>query len=77
MAISVVITDRRFRRLWPDMYDRLLIASEILLDIGSRSYVSGLLIDTRVVALLGLRTRRGLITGQVDYDHLGRQTLGA
>ena len=45
--------------------------------LGSRSYVSGLLIDTRVVALLGLRTRRDLISGQVDYDHLGRQTLGA
>jgi len=33
--------------------------------LGSRSYVFGLLIDTRVVALLGLRTRRDLITGQV------------
>ena len=45
--------------------------------LGGRSYVSGLLIDTRVVALLGLRTRRDLITGKVDYDHLGRQILGA
>ena len=45
--------------------------------LESCSYVFGLLIDTRVVALLGLRTRRDLITGQVDYDHLGRQTLGA
>lgn len=45
--------------------------------LGSRSYVSGLLIDTRVVALLGLRTRRDLISGQVDNDLMGRQTLGA
>lgn len=45
--------------------------------LGSRSYVFGLLIDTRVVALLGLRTRRDLISGQVDYDLKGRQTLGA
>ena len=44
---------------------------------GSRSYVFGLFIDTRVVALLGLRTRRDLISGQVDYDLKGRQTLGA
>lgn len=44
---------------------------------GSRSYVSGLLIDTRVVALLGLRTRRDLISRQVGYDLKGRQTLGA
>ena len=36
--------------------------------LGSRSYVSGLLIDTRVVALLGLRTRRDLISGQVEGD---------
>ena len=35
------------------------------------------LIDTRVVALLGLRTRRGLISSKVQDDRLGRQTLGA
>jgi hypothetical protein len=51
-----------------------LISSHVL---GSRSYVSGLLIDTRVVALLGLRTHRDLITGQVDHDQKGRQILGA
>ena len=45
--------------------------------LGSRSYVFGLFIDTRVVALLGLRTRRDLISGQVDYDLKGRQILGA
>ena len=45
--------------------------------LGSRSYVFGLFIDTRVVALLGLRTRRNLISGRVDYDLKGRQTLGA
>ena len=45
--------------------------------LGSRSYVSGLLIDTRVVALLGLRTRRDLISGKVRYDRMGRQILGA
>ncbi|MEH6648133.1 hypothetical protein [Sulfitobacter sp.] len=53
---------------------RLLFANDFWHVVGSRSYVSGLLIDTRVVALLGLRTRRDLMTGQVDYDHLGRQT---
>ena len=45
--------------------------------LGSRSYVFGLLVDTRVAALLGLRTRRDLISGQVSYDLMGRQTLGA
>ena len=51
--------------------------SRIWHDFGSRSYVSGLLIGSRAVALMGLRTRRGLITGKVHDDHLGRQTLGA
>ncbi|WP_188671645.1 hypothetical protein [Neptunicoccus cionae] len=35
----------------------LLFANDFWHILGSRSYVSGLLIDTRVVALLGLRTR--------------------
>lgn len=56
---------------------RLLFANDFRRVLGSRSYVSGLLIDTRVVALMGLRTRRDLISGQVDYDLMGRQTLGA
>ncbi len=56
---------------------RLLFASDFWHVLGSRSYVSGLLIDTRVVALLGLRTRRDLISGQVDVDLKGRQILGA
>jgi hypothetical protein len=30
-------------------------------------------IDSRVLALSGLHTRRDLIAGQVDYDHLGRR----
>ena len=51
-----------------------MISSHVL---GSRSYVSGLLIDTRVVALLGLRSHRDLISGQVVDDLLGRQILGA
>ena len=46
-------------------------------DFGNRSYVSGLLIGSRAVALMGLRTRYGLISGKVDDDLLGRQTLGA
>ncbi|AML51740.1 hypothetical protein RC74_11120 [Falsihalocynthiibacter arcticus] len=45
--------------------------------LGSRSYVSGLLIDTRVVATLGLRSHRDLISGKAYDDHLGRQILGA
>ncbi|WP_217808933.1 hypothetical protein, partial [Pacificibacter marinus] len=56
---------------------RLLFANDFWHVLGSRSYVSGLFIDTRVVALLGLRTRRDLISCKVDYDHLGRQILGA
>jgi hypothetical protein len=56
---------------------RLLFANDFWHVLGSRSYVSGLLVDTRVVALLGLRTRRDLISGQVVDDHLGRQILGA
>ena len=35
---------------------RLLFANDFWHVLGSRSYVFGLLIDTRVVALLGLRT---------------------
>ncbi|MEP0940597.1 MAG: hypothetical protein ABJH20_02605 [Rhizobiaceae bacterium] len=61
----------------PKCMYRLLFANDFLHVLGSRSHVSGLLIDTRVVALLGLRTRRDLISGQVDYDLLGRLTLGA
>jgi hypothetical protein len=56
---------------------RLLFATEFLRGFGNRSYVSGLLIGSRAVALMGLRTRRGLISGKVDDDVKGRQTLGA
>ena len=56
---------------------RLLFANDFWHVLGSRSYVSGLLIDTRVVALLGLRSHRDLISGQAYDDLMGRQTLGA
>ena len=56
---------------------RLLFANDFSHVLGSRSYESGLLIDMRVVALLGLRTRRGLISSKVQVDRMGRQTLGA
>ena len=56
---------------------RLLFANDFSHVLGSRSYVSGLLIDTRVVALLRLRTHRDLISRKVDHDRLGRQILGA
>ena len=56
---------------------RLLLASDFRHVLGSRSYVSGLLIDTRVVAMLGLRTLRDLISGKVKVDRVGRQILGA
>ncbi len=59
------------------MYVPLLFASDFWHVLGSRSYVSGLLIDTRVVALLGLRTHLGLITCEATKGHLSRQTLGA
>ena len=51
--------------------------SRIWHDFGNRSYVSGLLIGSRAVALMGLRTRLGLISSKVLADHKGRQTLGA
>ena len=47
---------------------RLLFANDFSHGLGSRSYVSGLLIDTRVVALLGLRSHRDLISGQVGWQ---------
>lgn len=65
------------RQIRPICMYRLLFASDFWHVIGSRSYIFRLLIDTRVVALLGLRTRRDLISGQVDYDLMGRQILGA
>ena len=61
----------------PKCMYRLLFANDFWHVLGSRSYVSGLLIDAQVVALLGLRSYRDLISGQVGVDHLGRQTLGA
>ena len=36
--------------------DRLRIATDDVLEIRSRFYVSGLLIGTRAVALMGVRT---------------------
>jgi hypothetical protein len=44
---------------------RLLFAIKKLHDFGNP------------VALMGLHTRRGLISRKVDDDHLGRQTLVA
>ena len=52
----------------------LLFANGFSHVLGSRSYVSCLLIDTRVVALLGSRKRRDLISCEVDNDLMGRQT---
>jgi hypothetical protein len=60
----------------PKCMCRLLFATEFLRGFGNRSYVSGLLIGSRAVALMGLRTRLGLISGKVDDDLKGRQTLG-
>lgn len=47
------------------------------LDFESRAYVSGLLIGARAVAMLGLRSLHGLISGKAILDQMGRQTLGA
>jgi hypothetical protein len=49
----------------------------VRLEFGSCAYVSSLLIGTRALAILGLRSLRGLISGKVILDHLGRQALGA
>ena len=59
------------------LYGRGCVSQRVRRGDGSRSYVSGLLIGSRAVALMGLRTRYGLISGKVDDDLLGRQTLGA
>lgn len=56
---------------------RLLFASDFLHGLGSRSRVSGLLIGTRAVALLGLRTRRDLFSREVISDRVSPQILGA
>ena len=68
---------RLFQQNRPICMYRLLFANDFLHVVGSRSYVSGLLIGSRAVALLGLRTHLGLISGKVHYDRKGRQTLGA
>lgn len=57
--------------------DRLLCANDFFHVLGSLSYVSGLLIDTRVVVFFGLRSLHDLIGGRVDADHLGRHIMGA
>jgi hypothetical protein len=64
-------------RTRPVFMCRLLFATEISRGFGNRSYVSGLLIGARAVALMGLRTLLGLINGKVLDDHKGRQNLGA
>ena len=58
-------TDRRHRtdgRVRPKCIYRQLFANDFSYVLGSRSYVFGLLIDARIVALLGLRTRRDLMS---------------
>ncbi|SMX38270.1 hypothetical protein OCA8868_01767 [Octadecabacter ascidiaceicola] len=55
---------------------RLLFASDFSHVLGNHSYVSGLLIDTRVVAFLELRSHRDLISGQVGYDLMGLRFWG-
>jgi len=74
------MNDRAVLRVRPNVCVGCCSQSRIRHDFGNRSYVSGLLIGSRAFAgspLMGLRTLRGLITGKVHYDHLGRQTLGA
>ena len=55
---------------------RLLFANDFWHALGSRSYVSGQLIDARVVALLGLRSHRDLLSGQIVGDPLGPSDSG-
>jgi hypothetical protein len=43
--------------VWPKCMDRLHFATEDVLDSGTRWYVSGLLVGSRAVALMGIRTR--------------------
>lgn len=45
--------------------------------IGNCSYVSGLLIGSRALTLMGLRPHLGLISGKVGDDLMGRQPLEA
>jgi hypothetical protein len=57
---------------------RLLFAFDFFRHVLEiRSFVYGLLVDTQVVVLLGLRTRRDLISRQVDSDRKSPQNLGA
>jgi len=56
---------------------RLLFANDFWHVLASRSDVFGLLINTPVVALLGLHTRGDLNSGQLDNDRLDRWTLEA
>ncbi|MGA9409757.1 MAG: hypothetical protein WBV78_04850, partial [Roseobacter sp.] len=63
----------------PKCMYRLLFAS-VQLHVFWKSLICIRPLDRLVllaVALLGVRTRLCLISGQVDYDHLGSQTLGA
>ena len=46
------------------------------MDIGSRFYVSGLFVDARVVALMGIRTPFDLIITQAVSGQKGSQILG-
>jgi hypothetical protein len=46
------------RRTYTQCMDRLLIALSSAARVGSRHYVSGLLIGTRAVASMGIRTHR-------------------
>ena len=62
---TIGCTSARQRR--PKCMYRLLFANDFFgMRLGSRSYVSGLVIGSRAVALLGLRSLRGLISCKVD-----------
>jgi|EndMetStandDraft_5_1072996.scaffolds.fasta_scaffold00085_22 hypothetical protein len=46
------------RRSYTECMDRLRVALRSAARVGSRRYVSGLLIGTRTVASMGIRTHR-------------------
>ncbi|CAN0292787.1 unnamed protein product [Chrysoparadoxa australica] len=56
---------------------QLMFASGFWRFLGSRSFVSNLSIMTRVVGLVGLRTRFDLICGQFNCVHSCCQIYGA
>ena len=62
------LVPRGIVHIGPRCMYRLLFANDFWYVLGSHSFVFGVLVDRRVVALFGLRTRRDLILSKVHDD---------